>query len=75
MNSFYCLQTLINEIELLRDTNEQLQAVNLDEGNQRSKIEYITLQVYLDNGEIHSKDQLTGSLEDLNFFNLPVDVR
>ncbi|CAF1007732.1 unnamed protein product [Adineta steineri] len=50
---------LINEIELLKETNEQLQAVNLDE---------VT-------GDINLKDQFTGSLEDLNFFNLPADVR
>ncbi|UJR36076.1 hypothetical protein I4U23_028812 [Adineta vaga] len=50
---------LTNEIELLKETNEQLQAVNLNEITEG----------------INSKDQLTGSLEDLNFFNLPVDVR
>ncbi|CAF1045032.1 unnamed protein product [Adineta ricciae] len=50
---------LMNEIELLKETNEQLQAVNLNEVTEG----------------INSKDQLTGSLEDLNFFNLPVDVR
>jgi hypothetical protein len=27
------------------------------------------------NEENNSKEQLTGSLEDLNFFNLPVDIR
>ncbi|CAF4132686.1 unnamed protein product, partial [Rotaria magnacalcarata] len=50
---------LTNQIELLRETNEQLRGVNLDEAD----------------GTTNSKDQLTGSLEDLNFLNLPADVR
>ncbi|CAF0860679.1 unnamed protein product [Adineta ricciae] len=50
---------LTNEIELLRETNERLRGVNLDEAN----------------GTSTTKVQLTGSLEDLNFLNLPADVR
>ncbi|CAF0919381.1 unnamed protein product [Rotaria sordida] len=50
---------LTNQIELLRDTNEKLSGVNLDEADRAT----------------NSNDQLTGSLEDLNFLNLPVDVR
>ncbi|CAF1013191.1 unnamed protein product [Adineta steineri] len=51
--------TLTNEIELLRETNERLRGVNLDEAG----------------GTTNTKDRLTGSLEDLNFLNLPADVR
>ncbi|CAF2691665.1 unnamed protein product [Rotaria sp. Silwood2] len=50
---------LTNQIELLRETNEKLSGVNLDEAD----------------GATNSNDQLTGSLEDLNFLNLPADVR
>ncbi|CAF1239065.1 unnamed protein product [Rotaria sp. Silwood1] len=50
---------LTNQIELLRETNEKLSGVNLDEAD----------------GTTNSNDQLTGSLEDLNFLNLPADVR
>ncbi|UJR10007.1 hypothetical protein I4U23_014230 [Adineta vaga] len=50
---------LTNENELLRETNERLQGVNIDEAG----------------GTTNTKDRLTGSLEDLNFLNLPADVR
>jgi hypothetical protein len=40
----------------------------------RNKI-FISFYFYLVNEENNSKEQLTGSLEDLNFFNLPVDIR
>ncbi|CAF3747992.1 unnamed protein product, partial [Rotaria sp. Silwood1] len=50
---------LTNQIELLRETNEKLSGVNLDEAD----------------GTTNSNDQLTGSLEDLNFLNLPADVK
>ncbi len=39
------------------------------------KVLSIVFFFYIADGTNNSKDQLTGSLEDLNFLNLPADVR